>query len=66
MSLPGRLLRGTGGSGAGRTAVLKTLEDIGWEAVDNLPLGLVERLLSSPPPAGAVDGPETGHQPRTQ
>jgi UPF0042 nucleotide-binding protein len=26
---------------------------MGWEAVDNLPAGLVERLLSSPPPEGA-------------
>jgi len=52
MSRPRRILLVTGLSGAGRTTVLKTLEDIGWETVDNMPLGLVERLLSSPPPAG--------------
>lgn len=53
MTLPRVLLLVTGLSGAGRTTALKTLEDLGWEAVDNLPLGLVERLLSSPPPEGA-------------
>ena len=53
MSHPRRILLVTGLSGAGRTTALKTLEDLGWEVVDNLPLGLVERLLSSPPPEGA-------------
>jgi len=53
MSLPRRILLVTGLSGAGRTTALKTLEDMGWEAVDNLPAGLVERLLSAPPPEGA-------------
>jgi RNase adapter protein RapZ len=55
MSRPPRILLVTGLSGAGRTTVLKTLEDIGWETVDNLPLGLLDRLLSSPPPQGAPD-----------
>ncbi len=35
----------TGMSGAGRSSSLKVLEDIGFEAVDNLPLGLLESLL---------------------
>ena len=35
--------------------MLKTLEDIGWETVDNLPLSLLDRLLSSPPAQGAPD-----------
>lgn len=55
MSRPSRILLVTGLSGAGRTTVLKTLEDIGWETVDNLPLSLLDRLLSSPLPQGALD-----------
>lgn len=39
----------TGLSGAGKTTALKTLEDIGWETVDNFPIRLVERLLDTPP-----------------
>lgn len=38
----------TGSSGAGKSTVLKTLEDLGWETVDNLPLRLLDRLLSTP------------------
>jgi UPF0042 nucleotide-binding protein len=55
MSRPTRILLVTGLSGAGRTTVLKTLEDIGWETVDNLPLSLLDRLLSSPLPQGAPE-----------
>ena len=36
----------TGYAGAGKTTVLKTLEDLGWETVDNLPLSLLDRLLA--------------------
>ncbi len=36
----------TGMSGAGKSTVLRTLEDLGWEIVDNLPLTLLDRLLS--------------------
>jgi len=36
----------TGLSGAGLSSVLKTLEDMGMEAFDNLPLGLIETLIS--------------------
>lgn len=39
------LLVVTGMSGAGRTTVLKHLEDLGFEAVDNLPLGLFKPLV---------------------
>ncbi|TAN63352.1 MAG: RNase adapter RapZ [Magnetospirillum sp.] len=35
----------TGMSGAGKTLALKALEDLGWEAVDNLPLSLVGGLV---------------------
>ncbi|MBN8814817.1 MAG: RNase adapter RapZ [Sphingomonas sp.] len=45
----------TGLSGAGKSTVLKTLEDLGWETVDNLPLRLLDRLLASPPAEGAED-----------
>ncbi|GGE15670.1 hypothetical protein GCM10011529_22550 [Polymorphobacter glacialis] len=41
------LLIVTGMSGAGKSTALKALEDLDYEAVDNLPLGLVETLLNS-------------------
>ena len=40
-------------SGAGKSTALQTLEDLGWEAVDNLPLSLLVHLLKAPPSAGA-------------
>ncbi len=40
-----RILLVTGLSGAGKTSALKILEDLGWEAVDNLPLFLLNALL---------------------
>jgi UPF0042 nucleotide-binding protein len=46
----------TGMSGAGKTTVLRTLEDLGWETVDNLPLPLLDRLLETPPPVDADGG----------
>lgn len=45
---PKRILLVTGMSGAGKSTALRTLEDLGWEVVDNLPLSLVEHLLSTP------------------
>ncbi|WP_374125664.1 RNase adapter RapZ [Sphingomonas sp. 28-62-11] len=42
-------------SGAGKSTTLKTLEDLGWEVVDNLPLLLLDRLLSTELPAGSGD-----------
>lgn len=53
-----RVVLVTGLSGAGRSTALKTLEDDGYEAVDNLPLRLVEPLLDetgTAPLAIAVD-----------
>jgi UPF0042 nucleotide-binding protein len=44
----GRLLVVTGMSGAGRSTALKALEDLGYEAVDNLPLSLLPDLLRAP------------------
>jgi RNase adaptor protein for sRNA GlmZ degradation len=40
-----RVVLVTGMSGAGRSTALKTLEDMGYEAVDNLPLSLLPRLV---------------------
>jgi UPF0042 nucleotide-binding protein len=45
----------TGMSGAGKSTVLKTLEDLGWEVVDNLPLLLLDRLLETAMPQGSDD-----------
>lgn len=45
---PKRILLVTGLSGAGKSTALRTLEDLGWEVVDNLPLSLLEHLLSTP------------------
>lgn len=44
-----RIVVVTGMSGAGRTSALKVLEDLGYEAVDNLPIGLLSRLLAGEP-----------------
>jgi RNase adapter protein RapZ len=51
---PNRILLVTGMSGAGKSTALKTLEDMGWEAVDNLPLLLLDRLLATRLPEGAL------------
>jgi len=40
----------TGPSGAGRTTAIAALEDAGFEAIDNLPLRFLPRLLGGPPP----------------
>ena len=45
----------TGMSGAGKSTVLRTLEDMGWEVVDNLPLMLLHRLLDTDLPAGTEE-----------
>ncbi len=42
-----RILIVTGLSGAGKSVALKTLEDIGCEAMDNVPLSLIPSLASS-------------------
>lgn len=41
-----RILIVTGMSGAGKSTALKALEDLGYEAVDNMPVGLLSRLLA--------------------
>lgn len=53
----GRLVVVTGLSGAGKTSALKVLEDLGYEAVDNLPVSLLYSL------ARPGDGLESGQMP---
>jgi len=45
-----RLIVVSGLSGAGKNSVLRTLEDIGYEAVDNPPLSMVETLIGAERP----------------
>ncbi|MFB9148350.1 RNase adapter RapZ [Roseovarius ramblicola] len=45
---PRRLVLVTGPSGAGRSTAIHVLEDIGFEAIDNLPLSLLPRLFAGP------------------
>ena len=35
----------SGPAGAGRTTAIRSLEDLGFEAIDNLPLDLVQSVL---------------------
>lgn len=42
---PSRVILITGMSGAGRSTVLHTLEDLGYEAVDNLPLSVLAPVV---------------------
>lgn len=66
-----RLLLVTGLSGAGKSTVLKVLEDLGWEVVDNLPLALLEALIAAPatdseatrPLAVGIDSRSRGFKP---
>ncbi len=44
-----RVVLVTGPSGAGRATAIHLLEDLDYEAIDNLPLSLVARLLDGPP-----------------
>jgi RNase adapter protein RapZ len=53
-----RVLLVTGMSGAGKTSALKSLEDMGYEAIDNVPLSLLGRLVA-PGESGA-----SAHSPR--
>lgn len=60
---PGRgqgVLLVTGMSGAGKTSALKCLEDIGYEAMDNVPLSLLGSLVA---PAGEETQGETKPRP---
>ncbi|MEK9724303.1 MAG: RNase adapter RapZ [Rhodospirillaceae bacterium] len=41
-----RVVLVTGVSGAGKSTALRSLEDLGFEAIDNVPLSLIERLVA--------------------
>lgn len=43
-----RLVLVTGPSGAGRTTAIRSLEDFGFEVIDNMPLSLVSALIDAP------------------
>jgi UPF0042 nucleotide-binding protein len=60
----GRLVLVTGMSGAGRSTALKALEDLGYEAVDNLPLSFLPSLnLAGGPVAVGIDVRTRGFSP---
>ena len=44
---PQRIVLVTGMLGAGKTTVLRELEDLGWESIDNFPIRLLDRLIGS-------------------
>tara|TARA_B100000678_G_scaffold71142_1_gene58451 strand:+ start:1178 stop:2098 length:921 start_codon:yes stop_codon:yes gene_type:complete len=52
---PKQILLVSGMSGAGKSTVLRTLEDLGWEVVDQLPLLLLDRLLATELPDSVDD-----------
>lgn len=49
-----RILLVTGMSGAGKTTTLKALEDLGYDAIDHVPLSLLGRLVLSDESAAVV------------
>lgn len=50
-----RVLLVTGMLGAGKTTALRVLEDLGWEAIDNFPVRLLERLIDRIPAPSSND-----------
>ncbi len=45
--MPNQVILVTGMSGAGKSTALKTLEDIGFEAIDNIPLSILFLLIDN-------------------
>jgi UPF0042 nucleotide-binding protein len=60
---PRRMLLLTGLLGAGKTTALRELEDLGWEAIDNFPIRLLDRLVEGD---GAGDALAVGFDSRTR
>ncbi|EGD57791.1 hypothetical protein Y88_3117 [Novosphingobium nitrogenifigens DSM 19370] len=52
---PQRILLVTGVLGAGKTTAMRALEDLGWEAIDNFPIRLLDRLLETGPGTARLD-----------
>lgn len=52
---PQRILLVTGVLGAGKTTAMRALEDLGWEAIDNFPIRLLDRLLETEPGSARLD-----------
>lgn len=52
---PQRILLVTGMLGAGKTTAMRALEDLGWEAIDNFPIRLLDRLLETGPGSARID-----------
>jgi len=52
---PQRILLVTGVLGAGKTTAMRALEDLGWEAIDNFPIRLLDRLLETGPGSARID-----------
>ncbi|WP_439121646.1 RNase adapter RapZ [Marivita sp.] len=48
-SNPARVVLVTGPSGAGRGTAINVLEDLGFEAIDNIPFGMIPRLFEGEP-----------------
>jgi UPF0042 nucleotide-binding protein len=63
---PRRVVLVTGLSGAGKASILRILEDLGYEAVDNPPLRLMEDLMvrGERPAAIGVDSRSRGFDPQ--
>ena len=61
-----RVLLVTGLLGAGKSTALRVLEDLGWEAIDNFPIRLLERLIDTPPEDGLAAPLAIGFDSRTR
>lgn len=54
MTAQRRIVLVTGPSGAGRSTAIHVLEDLGFEAIDNLPMGLLTRLMDGSEPGSPM------------
>ena len=61
-----KILFVTGMLGAGKTTVLRELEDLGWEVIDNFPIRLLGRLIGAEPVQNHADPLAVGFDCRTR